>query len=154
MHDVLAHTLSGLVLQLDGAGLLGRVHGANPELRNALDRAHDIARDGLRDAHRAISTLRDDTVPGPDQLPTLVTEQRRLAGVTCTLTVQGRRRPSIPQAGLALYRTIKQALANVRKHATGAPVHNELPWAADGGVLVLTDDGTGHQPTDRDGAPG
>jgi signal transduction histidine kinase len=76
MHDVLAHTLTGLVVQLDGARLLAR-SGEDGELAEIVQRAHGLARDGLSEARQAISALRGDVLPGPERLPALVNEHRR-----------------------------------------------------------------------------
>src|SRR5205823_362501 len=53
MHDVLAHSLSGLMLQLEGARMLATQPDANGQLPPALDRAHHLARAGLEEARRA-----------------------------------------------------------------------------------------------------
>ena len=54
MHDVLAHSLSALTLQLEGARLLAAAEPADTRrIAAALDRAHHLAQTGLRDARRA-----------------------------------------------------------------------------------------------------
>ena len=47
LHDVLAHSLSALALQLEGARLLARDRGADPEIVEAIERAHHLAGVGL-----------------------------------------------------------------------------------------------------------
>jgi signal transduction histidine kinase len=75
MHDVLAHSLSGLVLKLEGARLMARRGGGTaPELQAALDRSHSLAKTGLEEARRAIGLLRDDALPGPQR------QHHRVAG--------------------------------------------------------------------------
>src|SRR4029077_15208041 len=54
MHDVLAHSLSGLALQLEGARLLAIQDPADPRLAEAIDRAHHLAKSGADEARRAI----------------------------------------------------------------------------------------------------
>jgi len=71
MHDVLAHSLSGLLLQLEGARLLALSNPADERLAGTIDRAHELARNGLEEARRAIGMLRDDELPGPDRLAAL-----------------------------------------------------------------------------------
>ena len=71
MHDVLAHSLSGLLLQLEGARLLALVSPADERLAGTIDRAHELAKNGLDEARRAIGMLRDDDLPGPDRLAAL-----------------------------------------------------------------------------------
>src|SRR5205814_4522928 len=71
MHDVLAHSLSGLMLQLEGARMLSTQPNANGRLPAALDRAHHLARAGLEEARRAIGALRDEDLPGADRIERL-----------------------------------------------------------------------------------
>ena len=68
MHDVLAHSLSALALQLEGARLLARDRGTDPEVVAAIERAHHLAGSGLNEAREAISALRGDDMPGLDSL--------------------------------------------------------------------------------------
>jgi signal transduction histidine kinase len=74
MHDVLAHSLSGLVLNLEGAMLLADQGGADPKVSDAIHRAHRLARTGLQEARRAIGMLRDDALPGTRRLAGLAAE--------------------------------------------------------------------------------
>src|SRR3954451_3735883 len=69
MHDVLAHSLSALSLQLEGARLLARDRDTDPEVTAAIERAHRLAAGGLDESRRAIAALRGDDLPGPDRLP-------------------------------------------------------------------------------------
>jgi signal transduction histidine kinase len=61
IHDVLAHTLSALAMQLEGARLLLRERPADPAADEAVARAQRLARDGLEEARRAVGTLRCST---------------------------------------------------------------------------------------------
>jgi signal transduction histidine kinase len=126
VHDILAHSLSGLVLALDTVELLGR--GASMDRKSTdpqtlgrmleqVARAQRIARDGLADTRRAISALRGDELPGPAVLDRLVRETSETTGIHATLTVIGEERPLSPEIGLALYRTAQEALINTAKYA-------------------------------------
>jgi signal transduction histidine kinase len=143
MHDVLAHTLTGLVLQLDGARLQARARHGDGDLADTVTRAHALARDGLTEARRAISTLRGDVLPGPELLPALVDEHRRSIDGECRLTITGDPVPLSADARLALYRTAQEALNNVRKHAPGARVDVSLHWMPDDVVLIVENAGAG-----------
>ena len=83
MHDVLAHSLSGLVLNLEGARLLAGRGGADPQVGDAIDRAHRLAKTGLEEARRAIGMLHDDALPGPERLADLAAEFEGDSGVPC-----------------------------------------------------------------------
>jgi signal transduction histidine kinase len=129
LHDVLAHTLSGLAVQLEGARLLAERTGADPRLADQVANAQRLARDGMASAKRAVATLRGESLPGPAQLPDLV-EQTRLTGLPVTLTVVGEPRPLPAESGLAVYRAVQEALTNAAKYAgRGARVAVTLSWA-------------------------
>jgi signal transduction histidine kinase len=126
IHDILAHSLSGLVLALDTAELLGRRGSADPDASDAatvakmlgqVHRAQRIAREGLADTRRAISALRGDELPGPALLERLVADTSEATGIHAELAVAGDPRPLSPEVGLALYRTAQEALINTAKYA-------------------------------------
>jgi signal transduction histidine kinase len=123
IHDILAHSLSGLVLALDTAELLGRRGGADPgadtvaTMLGQVNRAQRLAREGLADTRRAISALRGDELPGPALLDRLVTDTSEATGIHAELAVTGQPRPVTPEVGLALYRTAQEALINTAKYA-------------------------------------
>jgi signal transduction histidine kinase len=68
MHDVIAHSLSGLLLHIEGARLLAEHDPADPRLLAALTRANQLAHSGLDEARQAIGMLRDDELPGARSL--------------------------------------------------------------------------------------
>ncbi|GAA1492898.1 sensor histidine kinase [Curtobacterium herbarum] len=144
VHDVLAHSLGGLVLQLDAVEALleaGRVDDA----RQRASDARTLAADGLTEARRAVRALRDDqpgdVVPagaaGPDArdeaeparasrptgdgIAALVDAHRSFGG---TAVVQGdldlhdvdEPTRAVVVAG------VREALSNARRHAPGRPV--------------------------------
>ncbi|MFL6267933.1 MAG: sensor histidine kinase [Actinomycetes bacterium] len=140
MHDVLAHSLSALTLQLKGARLLAAAEQPDSgRIGAALERAHHLAQAGLRDARRAIGTLRDEELPGPQRLTGLAHEFERDSGVSCHLEVAGERRELDSQARLAVYRTAQEALTNVRRHANAERVELRLGYEPLGTRLVVED---------------
>jgi signal transduction histidine kinase len=141
MHDVLAHTLSGLTLHLEGARLLAIEDGASSRLTDTIERAHHLARSGLQEARKAIGMLRDDELPGPERLAALAAEFEHDSGLPCELTVTGEPRELSPQARLALYRVAQEALTNVRKHSRAERVEVRLGYEPDGTRLTVEDFG-------------
>jgi signal transduction histidine kinase len=139
MHDVLAHSLSALALQLEGTRLLARDSGAEPEVVAGLERAHKLAASGLAEARQAIAALRGDALPGPERLQDLVDA----FGPSAALQVLGTPRPTSSEAGLALYRTAQEALTNVRKHSAADRVDVVLRYASDAITLTVSDHGPG-----------
>jgi signal transduction histidine kinase len=141
LHDVLAHTLSGLALHLEAARLLASQPGTNPALHDAVDDAHRLAKAGLQEARRAVGALRGEELPGAALLPQLVDEHRLSARGGSAFTVSGEPVALVPEAELALYRAAQEALSNVRKHAPAASVEVELRWEDDRVVLAVEDVG-------------
>jgi signal transduction histidine kinase len=143
MHDVLAHSLSALALQLEGTRLLARDRGANPEVVAGVERAHHLAAAGLEEARRAIAALRGDELPGPERLRALADAFAEHSSAACELSVVGEPRELGPESRLALYRTAQEALTNVRRHAAAERVELRLEYAPDGATLVVQDHGPG-----------
>jgi signal transduction histidine kinase len=163
IHDVLAHTLGGLVVQLDAAdALLG--DGGDPQRGRVLVAgARRLAVGGLDETRRAITALRTDPLSLPEALAELTASDSTgdATGDATSLIshqVHGTPRPLPPEAGLAVYRTAQESLANARKHAPGAPVAitlsfdphqavlrvvNERPDGAAAGPLAATGGGYG-----------
>jgi signal transduction histidine kinase len=142
LHDVLAHGLSGLSLQLEGARLTAERDGASTRLMESLARCRRLVAQGLEDARRAVRALRGDEMPGLGDLDELMNGFRD-AGLEVALTVRGERRELRPEAALAVYRATQEALTNVARHSLGAQARVELQLG-DGDVrLVVTDSGGG-----------
>jgi signal transduction histidine kinase len=143
LHDVLAHSLSVLAVQLEAARLTAITEAAGANLVGQLTAAHKLTRIGVLNARRALAMLRDDEPPGPARLPGLVSETAAALGIPISLEVDGVPRPLDPEAGLMLYRVVQEALTNVAKHAgRGVRVTVRLAWA-DGGVEVSVVDSGG-----------
>jgi signal transduction histidine kinase len=138
LHDVLAHALSGLAVQLEGARMLATREDASPALRETIERSGRLAREGLIEARRAVGALRGDDLPGPDRLSALVEDLRRDLGVDATLRVEGTPRPLTADAGLALYRGAQEALTNVARHAPGAHATVLLRYEPERTTLTVT----------------
>lgn len=141
LHDVLAHSLSGLSIQLEMVRKIAGKEDAPANLRAAIDGAADLAKQGLAEARDAVSALRRDDRLGVDQLPGLVAHFRRDFSLAVDYTVAGTPRPVAPDVGLALYRVAREALTNVARHAEGATTHVELSFDAAEVRLVVTDGG-------------
>jgi signal transduction histidine kinase len=143
LHDVLAHSLAAISVNLQAAeGLLtsGALPADNPELIKAIeciDRAGTLTRDGLVAAKRAVLALRDDAAPLPDQLASLAEQYRTAGEPAVNLEVSGEVRPIQAEAGQTAYRTAQEALTNARKHAPGEPVTLRLGYEPDEITLTV-----------------
>jgi len=141
MHDVLAHSLSALALQLESARLVARDRDSDPEVITALDRAHHLAAQGLDEARRAIAAARGDQLPGPERLHVLTRTFEEQSGIPVSLNVSGEPRDLSPDAQVAIYRAAQEALTNIRRHATADHVEITLDYREDATVLVVDDRG-------------
>jgi signal transduction histidine kinase len=139
MHDVLAHSLSALALQLEGTRLLARDRAADPDVVEAVERAHRLAAEGLAEARDAIAALRGEALPGPERLEHLADA---FAG-DAAVSVCGTPRELESEARLAIYRTAQEALTNVLRHSAADRVDVRLAYEDDGVRLVVRDHGPG-----------
>lgn len=147
VHDVLAHSLSALSLNLQSARLMLAREGASAEAQDQVRRAQRLAAEGLSEARRAVAALREDPVPAARAIADLVTSARLETGTPTELTVEGDPRDLPGSVENALYRTAQEALSNTRKHAPGAPVDVLLAYRDDVAELIVTDH-QGHRPAD------
>ncbi len=137
MHDVLAHSLSGLMLQLEGARMLTAEDPSDPRLPGIIERAHHLGKSGLEEARRAIGMLRDDELPGPERLASLAAQFQEVSGVPCQFTVSGQAYDLPSEAGLAVYRVAQEALTNITKHACPERVEMHLGYEPCGTRLTV-----------------
>ena len=139
LHDVLAHSLSGLAIQLQGARKIAARETVSDGLRAAIDRSAELTRAGLADAKQAVGALRGDRLPTVDQLAALVEDFRRDTGAGATLRIEGARRLLPAQASLALFRGAQEALTNISRYAPGATTVVMLSYQV-GRTLVTVED--------------
>jgi len=138
IHDVLAHSLAALTVQLEAADAL-LDSGAEPGVVKAHDyvkKSRRIAREGLIETRRAIAALREDSPPLPELLYALADAYHADTGADAEVEVEGLPRPLKADAGLTVYRAAQESLTNVRKHAPGAPVWLTMVFGEE--ELVLT----------------
>jgi signal transduction histidine kinase len=140
IHDVLAHALAALSVQLETADALLE-SGRTEQARATVARARQLTREGLAETRRAISALRGDALPLPALLTALVEGYAADTGAAAESAVEGSVRDLAPDVALALYRTAQEALTNVRKHAPGASVSVRLAFGTDDVRLTVTDSG-------------
>ncbi len=142
LHDVLAHSLSVLAVQLEAARLTAITSAAGAGLVGQLAYAHKLTCIGVLDARRALAILRQDDPPGPDSLPGLVCETGAALGIPIALEIDGVPGTLDSEAGLMVYRVVQEALTNVAKHAgRGARVTVRLAWASGGVEVSVVDRG-------------
>src|SRR5450755_2318159 len=120
LHDVLAHSLSGAAIQLQGARKLAEREYAVPPLRDAIDRASELVKSGLVNARQAVGALRGDMLPTVSELPALIDSYKADMNLDVTLRIEGQERTLSADSSLALYRGAQEALTNVARYAPSA----------------------------------
>ena len=138
IHDVLAHTLAALSLQLEA---FGTVVEAEPDtssaVREQLERTRELVHEGLDEARGAVRALREEPAPLGEQLTKLSAQQHAAfteSGAPATLPA-----PIV----LGLYRVAQEALTNVMKHAPGAAASVALTWSSDAVSLSVANEARG-----------
>jgi signal transduction histidine kinase len=115
LHDVLAHSLSGVNMQLSMANALFEA-GRDDDGQDAVRRAQGMVVDGLAEARRAVSMLRTGAL---DLVPTL---QAMVTGESESLRFDAGATGVDGPTTLVVVRVAQEALTNARRHAPGARV--------------------------------
>jgi signal transduction histidine kinase len=147
LHDVIAHSVSVMVVQ---AGAAEQVLKLDPERAvDPLRSVQETGRQALVEMSRLLGLLRADSeelgfAPQPrlDELDALL-KQVRGAGLPVELEVQGERRALPPALELTAYRVVQEALTNTLKHGGEAHAEVRLGYAVDSFELEVLDDGPG-----------
>ena len=153
LHDVLAHSLSGLAIQLQGARKLAAREAVSEGLRATIERSAELTKAGLVDAKQAVSALRGEQLPAVDRLAALVEDFRRDTGADVTLRVDGTSRPLPAEASLALFRGAQEALTNISRYAPGATTAVTVSYQR-GRTLVTVEDHARASATSPEASPG
>jgi signal transduction histidine kinase len=147
LHDVVAHSISVMVLQARGGR---RVLESDPaDARDAFAVIEGTGQQALDEMRRLVGMLRsaDETLPLAPQpslkaLGTLV-EQVRAAGLPVHVAVEGEPRDLPPGIDLSAFRIVQEALTNALTHAGPARARVVLRYGADDLELEISDDGPG-----------
>lgn len=159
MHDIVAHSLSSIISQADGARYAAASartaraqhmqqaeqsgqaeQQSTPDIaEQTLELIADTARDSLTQMRSLLGLLRTDEATAYAPVPTLsdvpaLVEQSRRAGLPVTFTgITGTMARTLPQgAELAAYRTVQEALTNALKHSPGAATTVTIHWGDEG----------------------
>ncbi|MFG2290600.1 sensor histidine kinase [Streptomyces sp. NPDC048595] len=163
LHDVVAHNVSVMVVQADGAAYV--LDTAPEQTRQALETISGTGRQALAEMRRLLGVLRTGEQPesgeyvpqpGVEQLSDLI-DQVRGAGLPVDFRMEGEPRPLPSSVELTAYRIVQEALTNTRKHGgpdVGSTVR--LAYKDDELDLLVEDDGRGaqHELYEEGGADG
>nr|WP_221471218.1 sensor histidine kinase [Amycolatopsis umgeniensis] len=149
LHDVVAHALSVVVLQAQGAQ--AELDRRPERSREALDAIVGTGRTALSEIRRLLGALGQDTPdwepqPGAERLPRLAADIRA-AGTPVEFLVEGEPRPLPSTVDLAAYRIVQESLTNVLKHA-GPDASVTIVMRYEPGALEIevSDDGNATEP--------
>src|SRR5690242_15951373 len=121
MHDVVTHRVSLMVLQAGALGITAKDE-ATRQAAEELRAAGCQALDELRDLVGILRTEPDgDQTPSTPGLPALIAESTA-SGAPAELAEDGDPALASPVVGRTVYRMVREALTNARKHAPGASV--------------------------------
>jgi signal transduction histidine kinase len=146
LHDIVAHHVSVMVVQADGARYALRTDSGRAE--TALTAISDTGRQALTEMRKLLGVLRSAgeqsglaPVPGLGELRELL-DQARAAGLEVSYTLTGTPRELPEGAELAAYRVVQESLTNTRKHGgLAATAAVTLRYEPDGLTVEVTDDG-------------
>ncbi len=144
MHDTLAHSLAGLVVQLQAIDTLLR---AEPEAaRSELAKAHQIAQEGLQETRQAIQDLRVDPIEDlglARALERAAIDFGDRAGVQVDLHISDPQASISNETAAQVYFIAKEALSNIERHADARCVELTLMRSNGQVLLKVRDDGRG-----------
>jgi signal transduction histidine kinase len=142
LHDVVAHSVSVMVIQTQAARLVAADDLA--AARAAMRAVEDCGRDALRDVRRMIGVLHrgelELATPGLGQLHVLV-DRAQAAGLTVDLCIEGLPYLLSPPVDLTAFRVVQEALTNAIKHASPARAMIRVMFNAGALELEITDTG-------------
>ncbi|GAA0569329.1 hypothetical protein GCM10010172_62110 [Paractinoplanes ferrugineus] len=144
LHDIVAHSLSVIVLHAQGAEYAFDRDPART--RAALGTIGTTGADALEEIRQLVRILRDGggggDEPAPDHTLASVVERARAAGAAVELVVDGAPAELPRGVALAVYRIVQESLTNALKHAGPAPAVTVRVAYRPGAVeLEISDDG-------------
>lgn len=144
LHDTLAHTLSGLAVQLEAVSALWEIEPA--EARMMLDRSAHSTREGLAETRRALRDLRASPLADLG-LSLAIRELAESMAARASLQLEmdipewlGKLTPAVEQC---IYRVAQEAIANVGHHAEASYINVSLNKTDEWVILTIEDNGRG-----------
>jgi signal transduction histidine kinase len=141
IHDVLAHSLAGLAIQLEATSSLVEGGAERSVVLERLRRAHALAREGLEETRRAVGVLRSEGLAVAEALEALLADYRSSSSpVAASLELGDVSSRLEGPVALAVVRVAQEALTNVRKHTPGASVRVEIELDAGASDTTVSPD--------------
>lgn len=146
IHDGLAQSFTGILMQLGAAEEFPPCKRKNSDLATVLSRIRDLARDGLSEARRSVMALRLDQTRRAGleiALRQLAERSTVPGGVTCTFEGGGIATGLKPEHEHELLRISQEAVSNAVRHARPRFVHISMTDGEADWELSVADDGVG-----------
>jgi len=147
LHDELGGLL--VAARMDLSWLEERIGSGDPEVRGYFQRVQDALQSGVDIKRRVIESLRPTLLDNLGLVPALrwqVADTCERAGLRHLERYPEEELPLTPQASIAVFRIVQEALANVLKHARATAVEVTVevvePWL----LVRVSDDGVGVPP--------
>lgn len=140
MHDVLAHSLAGLSLQLQATRAVAAREGVGQMVMEPLDRAAELARSGVEEAKAVVGALRAPAGTVDLGIADVAALLERFPG-RAQLTVEGPEALVSAATGHAVYRAVQESLTNAARYAPGSEVRVLLRWEGSLLRVSVIDDG-------------
>jgi signal transduction histidine kinase len=137
IHDVLAHSLGALGVQIQAARAVLTDQGDIVRTVELLDQAQRLASDGLTETRRAVHALRSDTAPLAAGLAELARTHQQRHSAPVSFRIDGEEHHLAPDVTLALTRVAQEALVNAAKHAAHQPIVVHLNYTTRGVELTI-----------------
>ena len=144
LHDTLAHTLSGLTVQLEALHTI--LETDQKEVNDMLERALFTARSGLEETRRALKALRAEPLEDLGlqlALQNLLTNIQSRSQLKIHLNLSDNLIPFTSEEEQMIYRITQEALENITHHAKAKNVWLGIDQESGKSVLSIRDDGTG-----------
>ena len=153
LHDVVAHAVSVMVLQV--GAVRHRMPDSDAETRETLKNVEQAGRTALAEMRRLLNAMRHEgdelallPQPGLDDIDALVADVRA-AGLDVRLHVHGNPVDLPPGLDLSAYRIVQEGLTNSLKHAGASQAEVDVRYGATELQLEVRDNGAGSASTDK-----
>jgi len=153
LHDTLAHTLSGLSVQLEAVKAYWDI---DPQkARSTLEGSLQAAHSGLGETRRALQALRAsplDDLGLSLAVRTMVEDATARTNLALNLSIADKLPSLSPDVEQCIYRVAQEAVTNVAKHAKAKTLTVNLESTEEKVTLTVHDDGVGFDVEKKDKA--
>ncbi|HZU70321.1 MAG TPA: sensor histidine kinase [Ktedonobacteraceae bacterium] len=149
LHDDTAQALIALSLGLDGLNRAMSRQDVPKKDRDWLASLQNLADHTLEGVRRACRDLRPSVLDDLGLRAALewLCDTSASRGVPCTFACLGVSQSTTPEAEIAIFRIVQEALSNIWRHSEATQAHVELRYLPDALQLTVHDNGKGFTPS-------